>query len=59
MKGKPPSSRCQASMRFVDGEIDEREMTVPFVLAAVGIGAQRVAHNAVRPLTLASPDSAS
>ena len=37
---------------ILDGELGEREMTVPIVLAAVGVGAQRVADDAVSALDL-------
>ena len=38
--------------RVVDGEHGERQVVVPVVLAAVGVGAQRVADDAVVPLHL-------
>ena len=37
---------------IVDGELGEREMTVPVVLASVGVDAQRVADDAVGPIHL-------
>ena len=39
---------------IVDGKFGEREMTVPVLLAAVGVGAQRVADGVVCPLRLCS-----
>ena len=36
----------------VDGKFGQREMAVPVVLAAVGVGAQRVADDAVGPFHL-------
>ena len=48
--------RCQVVTErrrgVVDGELGQREMPVPVVLAAVGVGAQRVADDAVGPLHL-------
>ena len=36
--------------RVVDGELGVREVTVQVVLASVGVGAQRLADDAVGPL---------
>ena len=36
----------------VDGKLGKHEMQIPVVLAAVGVGAQRVAYDTVSPLHL-------
>ena len=47
-KGVKSSSSVDAV--FVDGELGVREVTVQVVLASVGVGAQRLADDAVGPL---------
>jgi hypothetical protein len=51
-KGPGRQAVAEVGRRVVDGELGGQEVNVPVILASVGVGAQRIAGDAVGPLHL-------